>query len=69
VKTQWNDAPGGFHPASAPDFLPRRELERVQLGRAEQGRARHLHEQVDRHALGVRVEPGELHEQASPLPP
>jgi phenylacetate-CoA ligase len=33
VKTSWNDAPGGFHPASAPDFLPRRELERVQLGR------------------------------------
>jgi phenylacetate-CoA ligase len=29
----WNDAPGGFHPASAPDFLPRRELERLQLGR------------------------------------
>ena len=33
MKTQWNDAPGGFHPASAPDFLPRRELERLQLGR------------------------------------
>ena len=33
MKTSWNDAPGGFHPASAPDFLPRRELERVQLGR------------------------------------
>jgi phenylacetate-CoA ligase len=35
VKTQWNDAPGGFHPASAPDFLPRRELERLQLGRLQ----------------------------------
>src|SRR5512137_1781400 len=35
MKTQWNDAPGGFHPASAPDFLPRRELERVQLGRLQ----------------------------------
>ena len=35
MKTQWNDAPGGFHPASAPDFLPRRELEKVQLGRLQ----------------------------------
>jgi phenylacetate-CoA ligase len=35
TKTQWNDAPGGFHPASAPDFLPRRELERLQLGRLQ----------------------------------
>jgi phenylacetate-CoA ligase len=35
VNTQWNDAPGGFHPASAPDFLPRRELERLQLGRLQ----------------------------------
>ena len=35
MKTQWNDAPGGFHPTSAPDFLPRRELERVQLGRLQ----------------------------------
>ncbi len=33
--THWNDAPGGFHPASAPDFLPRRELERLQLGRLQ----------------------------------
>ena len=35
TRTQWNDAPGGFHPASAPDFLPRRELERLQLGRLQ----------------------------------
>ena len=35
MKTQWNDAPGGFHPASAPDYLPRRELERLQLGRLQ----------------------------------
>ncbi len=35
MKTQWNDAPGGFHPASAPDFLPPRELQRVQLGRLQ----------------------------------
>ena len=35
MSTQWNDAPGGFHPASAPDFLPRRELTRLQLGRLQ----------------------------------
>jgi phenylacetate-CoA ligase len=35
LSTQWNDAPGGFHPASAPDFLPRRELGRLQLGRLQ----------------------------------
>ena len=29
MKTSWNDPDGGFHPASAPDFLPRRELERL----------------------------------------
>ena len=33
MKTLWNDPDGGFHPASAPDFLPRRELELLQLGR------------------------------------
>src|SRR5512142_1815067 len=33
MKTSWNDPDGGFHPASAPDFLPRRELEELQLGR------------------------------------
>ena len=45
MKTQWNDAPGGFHPASAPDFLPRRELERLQLGRLQAVVAR-AYEQV-----------------------
>jgi phenylacetate-CoA ligase len=35
MHSQWNDALGGFHPASAPDFLPRRELERLQLGRLQ----------------------------------
>ncbi len=35
MKTLWNDPEGGFHPASAPDFLPRRELERLQLGRLQ----------------------------------
>ncbi len=29
----WNDPPGGFHPASAPDYLPRQQLEAVQLQR------------------------------------
>ena len=35
MKCQWNDAPGGFHPASAPDFLPRAQLEALQLGRLQ----------------------------------
>jgi phenylacetate-CoA ligase len=35
VKTHWNDAPGGFHPASAPDFLPREQLRQVQLQRLQ----------------------------------
>ncbi len=30
---QWNDSPGGFHPASAPDFLPIPQLRDVQLRR------------------------------------
>ncbi len=30
---QWNEASPGFHPASAPDYLPRRELEGLQLAR------------------------------------
>ncbi|WP_295447920.1 phenylacetate--CoA ligase [uncultured Thiodictyon sp.] len=29
----WNDAAGGFHPASAPDFLPAERLKEVQLRR------------------------------------
>jgi phenylacetate-CoA ligase len=29
----WNDAEGGFHPASAPDFLPETALKQVQLRR------------------------------------
>jgi len=33
VKTNWNDPEGGFHPASAPDYLPRAQLELLQLGR------------------------------------
>ena len=33
MKIQWNDAGSAFHPASAPDFLPRRELEKLQLAR------------------------------------
>jgi phenylacetate-CoA ligase len=33
MKTHWNDTGSAFHPASAPDFLPRRELEALQLAR------------------------------------
>jgi len=29
----WNDPPGGFHPASVPDFLPRERLRELQLQR------------------------------------
>ena len=29
----WNDLPGSFHPASAPDFLPLPQLQELQLGR------------------------------------
>ncbi len=29
----WNDSPGSFHPASAPDFLPLPQLRELQLGR------------------------------------
>jgi phenylacetate-CoA ligase len=35
VKSQWNDAPGGFHPASALDYLPRAQLQALQLGRLQ----------------------------------
>jgi phenylacetate-CoA ligase len=31
----WNDPPGGFHPISAPDFLPREQLTRIQLQRLQ----------------------------------
>ena len=30
---QWNDSPGDFHPASAPDYLPAAQLRSLQLGR------------------------------------
>ena len=33
MKEQWNDAPGGFHPASAPDYLPVEQLRDLQLRR------------------------------------
>jgi phenylacetate-CoA ligase len=33
LKELWNDAEGGFHPASAPDFLPESALREVQLRR------------------------------------
>jgi phenylacetate-CoA ligase len=31
----WNDPPGGFHPISAPDYLPREQLARIQLQRLQ----------------------------------
>jgi len=31
--TSWNDPPGGFHPASAPDYLPPDRLAEIQLQR------------------------------------
>jgi phenylacetate-CoA ligase len=31
----WNDPPGGFHPVSAPDYLPRPQLEGIQLQRLQ----------------------------------
>ena len=31
----WNDPPGGFHPASAPDYLPRGRLAEIQLQRLQ----------------------------------
>ena len=33
LRELWNDAAGGFHPASAPDFLPDAALKEVQLRR------------------------------------
>ena len=31
----WNDPPGGFHPISAPDYLPREQLAAIQLQRLQ----------------------------------
>jgi len=31
----WNDPPGGFHPVSMPDYLPRRQLAAIQLQRLQ----------------------------------
>jgi phenylacetate-CoA ligase len=31
----WNDPPGGFHPISAPDFMPRKQLAALQLQRLQ----------------------------------
>jgi phenylacetate-CoA ligase len=33
MKELWNDLPGGFHPASAPDYLPLPQLRELQLHR------------------------------------
>jgi len=36
----WNDPPGGFHPASTPDYLPRPQLLAIQLQRLQSTVAR-----------------------------
>ncbi|OFX24910.1 MAG: phenylacetate--CoA ligase [Anaeromyxobacter sp. RBG_16_69_14] len=33
--SSWNDPPGGFHPASVPDYLPRGRLAEIQLQRLQ----------------------------------
>jgi phenylacetate-CoA ligase len=35
MSAAWNDAPGGFHPASVPDYLPRPRLVQLQLQRLQ----------------------------------
>ena len=35
LKERWNDRAGGFHPVSAPDFLPRQQLREVQSHRLQ----------------------------------
>jgi len=35
LRELWNDRKGGFHPASAPDYLPESALQRLQLGRLQ----------------------------------
>jgi len=42
----WNDPPGGFHPASAPDYLPRARLAEVQLQRLQRV-VRRAHDRVE----------------------
>jgi phenylacetate-CoA ligase len=43
--TAWNDPPGGFHPASAPDYLPVAQLRAIQLQRLQSVVSR-AHERV-----------------------
>ena len=35
MKEMWNDKPGGFHPASTPDFLPLLQLKDLQSKRLQ----------------------------------
>lgn len=42
----WNDLPGGFHPASAPDYLPLEQLRDLQLRRL-QATVRHAYDHVE----------------------
>ncbi|MBN1491393.1 MAG: phenylacetate--CoA ligase [Phycisphaerae bacterium] len=45
MEEQWNDSPGGFHPASAPDYLPVAQLRALQLHRLR-GVVRRAYEHV-----------------------
>jgi phenylacetate-CoA ligase len=62
VKTHWNDSPGGFHPASAPDFLPAAQLRQVQLQRLQAAvRRAFQHQQLFRERMEARrVVPGDV---------
>jgi phenylacetate-CoA ligase len=55
VSTHWNDAPGGFNPVSAADFLPPQQLRQVQLQRLQAVvRRAHQHQQLFRERLEAR---------------
>jgi phenylacetate-CoA ligase len=55
VKSNWNDSPGGFHPVSAPDFLPPEQLRQVQLQRLQAVvRRAYARQQLFRERMGER---------------
>jgi len=62
VKAHWNDSPGGFHPASAPDFLPKDQLRQVQLQRLQAVvRRAYEHQKLFRQRMDERkVKPGDV---------
>jgi phenylacetate-CoA ligase len=62
MREQWNDSPGGFHPASAPDFLPVAQLRDLQLRRLR-GVVARAYERVElfRKRMGERdLTPGDI---------